>query len=171
MPYWRPSSQSVVPSSPSTVASAAPVSSLSGPIRGSEPRPRAVMSFERGVEDAPGDHRQRQRPHPRRAAVEQPLEAGRPGRAQHGGVMSVVAGVQDLKGVVHGPHRDAALQQKAEPADDFVGPLRQVGQGALPDLAALAVGLAEQHGGRGFPVGHSFDIHVFNRNGQAVSCQ
>ena len=123
------------------------------------------------VEDARRDHRQRQRPHPRRTAVQQSLEAQRAGRAQHGGGVSVGAGAQDLESVAEGLQGDAALEQDAQPVHDVVGQLRQVGQGALPDLAALAEGLAQEHGGRGFPIGHAFDIHDYDRNDYHVSCQ
>ena len=65
--------------------------------------------------------------------------------------MPVGAGAQDLEGVVHGLQGHASLEQDAEPPGEFVGPLRQVGQSTLPDLAAFAVGPAQEHGGRGLP--------------------
>ena len=56
------------------------------------------------------------------------------------------------------------LSRDAEPLDQIVGPLRQVGEGAFLDLAVFAEGLAQQHGGRGAPVGHAFDIHGYYDN-------
>ncbi len=120
-----------------------------------------------GVEDAGGDHRRRQGAHPRGTAVEQPLEAQLPRRARDGGDMPVGSGAQDLEGVVHRLQGDAALEQDAQPPDDLVGPLREVGEGALADLAVPAEGLAQQDGGRGVPVGHAFDVHGYHGNGYA----
>ena len=116
-----------------------------------------------GAEAAGGDHRQRQRPHAGATPVEQPLEAQLPRRAQRGGDMAVGAGAQDLKGVVEGSERGAALEQHAQSVDDVVGQLRHVGQGALPDLAAFAEGLAEQHGGPWFPVGLALSAYSLMR--------
>ena len=42
-----------------------------------------------------------------------------------------------------------------------VGPVRQVGDGAIPDLAVLPEGLAQEEGGRGVAVGDYGDIHDF----------
>ena len=41
-------------------------------------------------------------------------------------------------------------------------PMGQVGDGALSDLAAVAIALPQQDGGRRVPVGHGFDIHGAN---------
>ncbi len=84
-----------------------------------------------------------------------------------GGDMPVGSGAQDLEGVVHRLQGDAALEQDAQPPDDLVGPLREVGEGALADLAVLAEGLAQQDGGRGVPVEHAFNVHGHHGNGYA----
>ena len=56
-------------------------------------------------------------------------------------------------------HGHAAAKQDLEPFDDLGGEARQVGQGALADLAVLALGLAQEHGGRGVAVGDGLDVH------------
>jgi hypothetical protein len=43
---------------------------------------------------------------------------------------------------------DAALQEGAETLDQSGGPIRQIGQSALPDLAIFAKALAQQDGRR-----------------------
>ena len=40
-------------------------------------------------------------------------------------------------------------------------PLRQVGEGAFTDLAGLAIGFAQQDGGRGVSVGDGLDVHGY----------
>src|SRR6202022_449067 len=53
----------------------------------------------------------------------------------------------------------AALQQGAQPFDDLGRPIGQVGDGALLDLAGVAIALAQQDRGRRVSGGDRFDIH------------
>ncbi len=117
-----------------------------------------------GIQDAGEDHGGGQGPVARGAAVQELLEAEVAGTSQHGGDMAVEPGAQDGEGVAAGRERDAALEQDAEPLDEIVGPLGQVGEGAFLDLAVFAEGLAQKDGGRGVPVGHAFDIHGYFSN-------
>src|SRR5450755_3960495 len=50
-------------------------------------------------------------------------------------------------------------QQAAESLDFFLGPIGEVGQGALAGFVAFAPALAEEDGGRGVAVGDGFDVH------------
>src|SRR3984893_391268 len=50
-------------------------------------------------------------------------------------------------------------QQSAEGLDFFLGPIGEVGQGALAGFVAFPPALAEEDGGRGVAVGDGFDVH------------
>src|SRR3984957_4469319 len=50
-------------------------------------------------------------------------------------------------------------QQAAEGLDFFLGPIGEVGQGALAGFVAFPPALAEEDGGRGVAVGDGFDVH------------
>jgi hypothetical protein len=54
---------------------------------------------------------------------------------------------------------NAAFEQCLEPGDPLVRPVGEVQQGALLDLARLAVALAQQDGGGRVAIGDRFDIH------------
>ena len=75
--------------------------------------------------------------------------------------MTVRQGADDVEGVPEAGHRGAPLEQDAQSLDESGRPAGEVGEGALLDLAALAIGLAEQDGGRGGAVGHGFDVHGY----------
>ena len=57
--------------------------------------------------------------------------------------------------------RDQGLvaQQAAQGFDFLLGPVGEVGQGALAGLGALASAFAQEDGGRGVAVGDDIDIH------------
>ena len=61
-----------------------------------------------------------------------------------------------------GRRRGAALEQRAQPLDEFGRPIRQIGNGAFFDLGAVAKALAQQDSGRRIPVRNRFDIHGDN---------
>ena len=56
-------------------------------------------------------------------------------------------------------HDHAALEERAEALDPVTRPIRKVEQGPFLDLAALAIGLAQQDRRRGIAVGDTLDIH------------
>jgi hypothetical protein len=89
--------------------------------------------------------------------AEQPVQADRPDCPQHRGGMAVRQGAADEDAILG--DGDAALEQRAKTFDQRAGPIRQVGQGALPDPTLLAKALAQQDGGGRAPIGHRFDIH------------
>ena len=53
----------------------------------------------------------------------------------------------------------SAAEQLAEAVDDVGGPLSQVGQCSLADLACLAEGFSQEEAGRGVAIGDGFDVH------------
>ena len=55
----------------------------------------------------------------------------------------------------------AALEQHAQALDERRGPFGEVGQGAFVDLAGVAEGLAQEHGGGRVAVGDAFDVHGY----------
>jgi hypothetical protein len=53
----------------------------------------------------------------------------------------------------------ACFEHAAQALDMGGGPVREIAQGAFTDLAVLAEGLAQQHGGGRVAVRDGFDIH------------
>ena len=53
----------------------------------------------------------------------------------------------------------AAFEHAAQAFDVGGGPVGEVAEGALTDLAVLAIALAQQDGRGRVPVGDGFDIH------------
>jgi len=104
------------------------------------------------IDEPRHDHGERQPTGARRSAWDQVggLDAGveteAPGDAEHGGDMAVRQGAQDLESVAGGRQRLIA-QHGTQCRDLFGRPLGQIGEGAVPDLAAVAVGLAQENGG------------------------
>ena len=91
--------------------------------------------------------------------AEDAVEADLAGGAERGGDMAVRQGAGDGEGVALGGDDGAAFEHAAQPFDVGGGPVGQVAEGALPDLAALAIALAQQDRGGRVPVGDGFDIH------------
>jgi hypothetical protein len=52
-----------------------------------------------------------------------------------------------------------ALEDAAQALDIRHGPVGEVAEGSLPDLAVVAIALAQQDGGGRVPVGDGFDTH------------
>ena len=82
-------------------------------------------------------------------------------RAQHRGHVAVRQGALDGEDLLDAGYGHAAAQQHLQALDHLIGQARQIGQGALADLAVLAVGLAQQHRGGRVAVGHGLDVHDF----------
>jgi len=103
--------------------------------------------FGGGRDQPTGDQGDRQR---RQTLVGRPAEqageANGTDRAQHRGGVAVRQRAADGDTLLG--DGDAALQQGAKSLDQDGGPIRQIGQGALPDPPVLAKGLAQQDGGR-----------------------
>ena len=79
--------------------------------------------------------------------------------AQHRCDVAMGQGAFDAEELVGTGYRHAATQQYLQTLEDLRGQARQVGQGALADLAVLAVGLAQEDSGRRVAVGHGLDVH------------
>jgi hypothetical protein len=62
---------------------------------------------------------------------------------------------------VVGGHDGLAAQYAPQSFDGGLGEVGEVGEGALPDAPALAIGLTEQDGGRRVSVGNPLDIHGY----------
>ena len=133
---------------------------LTGPAHRRQPRP-AVGNARQGQEQDPPAFR-RGAQHPRDAdLIGQVLE-----REQH--TENLAAGHLPARPAVEFP-----LAQPLHRRDPLRRPLRQVGEGARLDLAALAVRLAEQNGGLGVTVGdasdeHGDDIHRYSHSDKAM---
>jgi hypothetical protein len=112
-----------------------------------------------GIEDA-GDH-QGQDEIAAAIAVrtEQPIEADLARRAQRGVDMTVRQRADKGDGIPFLGNDSAAFQQRPEPGDPLAWPVGEVQEGALFDLAGLAVALAQQDGWGRIAIGDRFDIH------------
>ena len=75
--------------------------------------------------------------------------------------MAVRAGADDVKGLrQRWAERSVALQDGAQRIDFGWGPVGEVGDGAVVDLAVFAEALTEEDRGRGVAVGDDGDVHV-----------
>ena len=79
--------------------------------------------------------------------------------AEHGGDVAVGQAADAGEGVF-GIDEWLPAQHAAQHVDGGGGQLGEVSERTLPDTATIAVGLAEEHGGRGGAVGDALDIHV-----------
>ena len=71
------------------------------------------------------------------------------------------AGSDDVEGLRQsGAEGGGALQDGAQGIDFGWGPVGEIGDGAVVDLAVLAEALAEEDSGRGVAVGNDGDVHV-----------
>src|SRR5690242_11588255 len=72
------------------------------------------------------------------------------------------AGADDIKGLrKRSAEGSGALQDGAERLDLSRGPMGDIGEGTVVDLAMETEGLAEEDGGRGAAVGDGRHIHVY----------
>ena len=61
--------------------------------------------------------------------------------------MTVRHGAHDVEGVGETGDGDAAVEQGSQPLHEGGGPLGEIGQGTLLDLAGVAIGFSQEHGG------------------------
>ena len=80
-------------------------------------------------------------------------------RAQDGGDMAVGQRPCNGEGILAGRQRRSAFEDDAQPFQLLRGPGGEVEQGALFDLAAVAIALAQQYGWRRIAVGDGLDVH------------
>ncbi len=113
------------------------------------------------LEEPGGDHGHDGRALGRGAGRDERLEA----EALHGGAdslhVAMVGGSHHLEELVDGG-QGVASQQAVQQLDPLRGPLAEIGQGAVLDLPALSVPLAQQNGRRRAAIGHGSDIHAKN---------
>jgi hypothetical protein len=81
------------------------------------------------------------------------------GSAESGGDVTVRKAAGDGESVALGGDDDAAFEHTAQALDVGSGPVGQIAEGALTDLAVLTVALAQEDGGGRVPVGDGLDIH------------
>src|SRR5260370_11530394 len=79
------------------------------------------------------------------------------------GDVAMRKGSSDEEGILQRRRRRSgrAGQDQAEGLDLMGGEMRDVGNGAGLDFAVLAVGFAEEDGGRRVAVGHGGDVHAY----------
>ena len=130
------------------VAAATPSSWPSELVAVSVRSPRANASLEPGRDHLRHQHRAHQIALARRRRVDQLLDAQRPRGAQHRGHMPVRQAAGDLERLAQIPLRRQPFERARQRIDLVLGPVRQVGQGAVFHLAALAVALPQQDGRR-----------------------
>src|SRR5580700_6630038 len=93
--------------------------------------------------------------------IEEAVEMQLAQSAEDGGDVAVRAGADDVEGLRQsGAEGGGALQDGAQGIDFSLGPVGQIGDGAVVDLAVFAEALAEEDSGRGVAVGDDGDVHV-----------
>ena len=101
-----------------------------------------------GIEDAPDDHGQHEVAAAVAVRAEDAVEADLVRRAEGGGDVAMRQRTGDGEGLAVRRDDGAAFEDAAQALDMRRGPIGEVAEGALPDLAVLAVALAQQDGGR-----------------------
>ena len=89
------------------------------------------------------------------------VEAQLAQRSEHCGDVAVGARAGDVEGAGEVGDGGAAFEQDSQSFDHDGRPLRQVGEGAFTDFSGLAIGFAQQDGGRGVSVGDGLDVHGY----------
>src|SRR5262249_61561366 len=103
--------------------------------------------------------------------AEQAIETHLARRAEWCGDMPMRQRADDGDGVPVPGDDGAALQQHLEPGDAIERPVGEVQQGALLDLAAVAVALAQQDGRGRAAIGDRFDVHGETITGCSTPCK
>ena len=112
-----------------------------------------------GIEDPADEQGQNEVAAAIAVGAEDAVEADPAGGAESGGDVAVRQGADDGEGVALGGDDGAAFEHAAQAFDVGGGPVGEVAEGALTDLAAFAIALAQQDGRRRVPVRDGFDIH------------
>ena len=100
-----------------------------------------------GIEDAANQHGQDEVAATIAVWAEDAAEPDLADGAKRGGDVAVRQAAGDGEGVLPGGDDRAALEHAAQALDVGRGPVGQVAQGALTDLALVAVALAQENGG------------------------
>jgi len=91
--------------------------------------------------------------------AEDAVEADVAGDTERGGDMAMRQAADDGEGILLGRNDCAALQHTAQPLNVRRGPVGEIAQCALMNLATLAVALTQEDGGRRVPIRNGFDVH------------
>src|ERR1700736_2305369 len=110
------------------------------------------------MDQALSDHGYDEIPLPATLGGDERIEAEFSQGAQDGFHVTVGQSLLGAKEILRRDQRFIA-QQAAQGFYFFLGPVGEVGQGALVGFVALAPALAEEDGGRGIAVGDGFDVH------------
>jgi hypothetical protein len=79
--------------------------------------------------------------------------------AKHGGDMTMGTAAHDIEGVAERLRDTAAFECSAKCLDLLGGPVGQVCEGSLANLAPLSPALPQQNRRARVAIGHNFDIH------------
>ena len=112
-----------------------------------------------GRDQPAGDHCQRQIALARGDAAEQARQVELAHHADHRGDVAVRQGALDFEHLLGPGNHAAAGEQHAQSIDHRRRQCAEIGDGALTDPLALAITLAQQHGGSGTTVRHDIDEH------------
>jgi hypothetical protein len=93
--------------------------------------------------------------------IEEAVEMQLAQSAEDSGDVAVRAGTDDVEGLrERSTEGSGALQDGAQGIDFGGGPVGEIGDGAVVDLAVFAEAFAEEDGGWGVAVGDDGDVHV-----------
>ena len=115
--------------------------------------------FGRGVDDPADEESEDKVATAIAVGAENTVEADIAHGAESGHDMAVWQAADHGEGFTLGGNDRAAFQHAAQAFDVGGGPVGKIAQGALTNLAAFAVALTQQDGGRRVPIRNSFDVH------------
>ena len=96
------------------------------------------------------------------AFIDEPVELQFAQGAEDGGHVAVRTGADDIEGLrKRSTDGSSAPQDGAEGIDLSRGPMGDIGEGAVVDLAVESERLAEEDGGRGVAIGDGGHIHAY----------
>ena len=118
-----------------------------------------MASFETGIDQPLDDHGHHQIAFAAALGSDQALQIELADHRQDG--FDVTVGERLLRGEqVLGRNQRLIAQHAAQGFDLVLGPIGEVGQGALAGFLALAPAFAQEDGGRGVAVGDDVDVHA-----------
>src|SRR3984957_13760226 len=126
-------------------------------------KPASGSQFGSRLDDAGHDHSDDEIALPARCGVEDGIQAQVAQATENGGDMAVRERAGDAEGIgqrSRGSSRRTS-QGRAEGFNLLRGEMSEIGEGARLDFAVLAVGFAEEYGGRGLAVGYGGDVHAY----------
>ncbi len=115
--------------------------------------------FGRGVEDTTDQEGEDQVAAAIAAGAENTVEPDVAGSAERSGDVAVWQAADHGEGFTLGGNDSAAFEDAAQALDVGGWPVGKIAQCALTHLAAFAVALAQQDGGRRVPIRNGFNVH------------